>query len=165
MHLHKIVVFAVTLSMSHLLSPKHLLPNHHHLYQPTHLRTNNQFSCNPSFRYWMKAWRAAMMFQRAWDGYYAIVKLRKFRMARRIQCKWRRYWALKTVKTLAFEHLSIHILLSYYAILIKLLLILILILISFFLLVLLSFPCTIGSTHLSFQTFLCSSICLYVWFS
>ena len=48
-----------------------------------------------------------MMFQRAWDGYYAIVKLRKFRMARRIQCKWRRYWALKTVKICLSIHLTI----------------------------------------------------------
>ena len=64
----------------------------------------------PGRRYWMKAWRAAMMFQRAWDRYWAIAKLRRHRASRRIQTVWRRYWALKTVAPLyrIARHFSRH---------------------------------------------------------
>lgn len=52
----------------------------------------------PGRRYWMKAWRAAMMFQRAWDRYWAIAKLRRHRASRRVQTVWRRYWCMKTIR-------------------------------------------------------------------
>ena len=41
-----------------------------------------------SHRYWMKAWRGAMMFQRAWDRFWSIAKLRRHRAARRVQTGW-----------------------------------------------------------------------------
>ena len=139
-------------SITHPFNTNTTTPQPHHPTTPPHPTPPPHRSTHPrnknTHRYWMKAWRAAMMFQRAWNGYYAIVKLRKFRMARRIQCKWRRYWALKTVENHLLFNTPTNLtptptptpnsLLS---------------------------PRLVGPTHLPFQAIFSPSLCLHVWVS
>ena len=50
----------------------------------------------PGFRYWKKAVLAAYNFQRLWDRYWSVTKIRRFRGARFLQNLWRKYFAKKT---------------------------------------------------------------------
>ena len=63
--------------------PLHSTPSHPHTDQHTHPMIHSR-NKNTHNRYWMKAWRGAMMFQRAWDRFWSIAKLRRHRAARRV---------------------------------------------------------------------------------
>ena len=49
----------------------------------------------PGMRYWLKVQKAALSFQRAWDCYWSICKLRRYRAARLIQTHTRRFCTYK----------------------------------------------------------------------
>ena len=49
----------------------------------------------PGFRYWKRATIAAVKFQKLWNKYWSVAKIRRYLSSREIQKVWRRYWALK----------------------------------------------------------------------
>lgn len=49
----------------------------------------------PGKRYWVRATTGALRFQRLWDRYWAVTKLRRHRAARAIQTRWRGYITYK----------------------------------------------------------------------